>query len=512
MRLWISIAVLLLLVVSLRGEEAIVFSVIIGEEENGVITKINPDGSGATNIFTFEGVPASEDGYIKNLEISPSGGYIAFDSNHDRYHNPSRRNIFLIDAGATGWLQVTPDNNAEDYGYSGPTGSISGRVTCEGAYVSYATVVCEGVIEEFGADGLGYYTIPAAPPGNRFVYAYTWGGFEIIWGYALTEVVAGMNFETDIMNVGYSEPYGKDEYSNPKWSPDGSKVFYKSGLGFTINRCNIPGNWEDEEILAGDWGSSFYGYDIRDSDGKICYAVDDEGIYVANANGSGRTLIFADETTVSVQYPCNPRWSPDGSRIAFIAFVWTGEDGYNSVAIISESGEFENYYSFGSGYYLDLQAWSPDGTYNLITVHTEGYEQSYLYKVNPDDLEDYAELYGPSAIWNADWGVLNYSSIQEEEVSTKKVIPVSIEIFPNPAVHSTNIKFSIPKRTQVEVTLFNLLGQQVRSWNMGALNPGQHEVAWDGLSDSGRKLTPGVYFCRINTTLGKGSARITLTK
>jgi flagellar hook assembly protein FlgD len=40
---------------------------------------------------------------------------------------------------------------------------------------------------------------------------------------------------------------------------------------------------------------------------------------------------------------------------------------------------------------------------------------------------------------------------------------------------------------------------------MGA---GSHEVQWDGTDSSGRELAPGVYFVRIQTSAGSGTARL----
>lgn len=64
--------------------------------------------------------------------------------------------------------------------------------------------------------------------------------------------------------------------------------------------------------------------------------------------------------------------------------------------------------------------------------------------------------------------------------------------YPNPFNPSTTIRFTLPKATQVRLTVFNALGEQVAE----ALNEhkpaGVHTVAFDG-----RNLSSGVYYYRI---------------
>ncbi len=99
--------VLVLLVGLICAEEAILVSTEI-EGGNWVLLKMNPDGTGEETIFSFEGLPSSESGDIKYIEISPDGQWIAMDSDHDHSHAPSNRNIFLIDSDVTGWMMDRP--------------------------------------------------------------------------------------------------------------------------------------------------------------------------------------------------------------------------------------------------------------------------------------------------------------------------------------------------------------------------------------------------------------------
>jgi hypothetical protein len=66
--------------------------------------------------------------------------------------------------------------------------------------------------------------------------------------------------------------------------------------------------------------------------------------------------------------------------------------------------------------------------------------------------------------------------------------------FPNPFNPTTTIRYGLPHRSHVAITVFNTLGQQVSQLRKGEVDAGYHEVRFDG---SG--LPSGVYFCRMQT-------------
>jgi hypothetical protein len=64
--------------------------------------------------------------------------------------------------------------------------------------------------------------------------------------------------------------------------------------------------------------------------------------------------------------------------------------------------------------------------------------------------------------------------------------------FPNPFNPSTAIRYGLPNRSHVMLTVFNTLGQEVAQLVNGDMEAGSHEVKFDA---SG--LSSGVYFYRI---------------
>lgn len=89
------------------------------------------------------------------------------------------------------------------------------------------------------------------------------------------------------------------------------------------------------------------------------------------------------------------------------------------------------------------------------------------------------------------------------------IVPTVFELgqnYPNPFNPETVIQYSIAKSGMVELTVYNLLGQNVRRL-VDKLQPaGAYEMKWDGRDDSGKRLGNGVYIYRLK------SAELTQTK
>ena len=69
--------------------------------------------------------------------------------------------------------------------------------------------------------------------------------------------------------------------------------------------------------------------------------------------------------------------------------------------------------------------------------------------------------------------------------------------YPNPFNSSTIISFSLDRPSDVDVKIFNLIGQEVRWERFGRKAAGAHQWTWDGCDDQGKALASGVYFYQI---------------
>lgn len=71
--------------------------------------------------------------------------------------------------------------------------------------------------------------------------------------------------------------------------------------------------------------------------------------------------------------------------------------------------------------------------------------------------------------------------------------------FPNPFNPITTIKFGIPKESFVKLTIFNVLGQKVKTLVSEELQPSFYSLKWNGTNDFGNLVSSGVYFYKIET-------------
>jgi hypothetical protein len=71
--------------------------------------------------------------------------------------------------------------------------------------------------------------------------------------------------------------------------------------------------------------------------------------------------------------------------------------------------------------------------------------------------------------------------------------------YPNPFNAGTTIRFDLPNPGRVIITIYNLLGQKVRTLLDGSPYPGQINVPWDGTNTGGNPVASGVYFYRLET-------------
>ncbi|MEG1555400.1 MAG: M20/M25/M40 family metallo-hydrolase [Bacteroidales bacterium] len=70
-----------------------------------------------------------------------------------------------------------------------------------------------------------------------------------------------------------------------------------------------------------------------------------------------------------------------------------------------------------------------------------------------------------------------------------------IQVYPNPASHSTNVSFNLSENTTVAITLFDITGKQVSESIFTQTFPEGNHTITINLSE----LTAGVYFCKIST-------------
>ena len=86
------------------------------------------------------------------------------------------------------------------------------------------------------------------------------------------------------------------------------------------------------------------------------------------------------------------------------------------------------------------------------------------------------------------------------------------ENYPNPFNPETVIPYSLPARTHVELTIYDVRGAKVRTLVDQALPGGRHATRWDGRDDVGQQVASGIYLYRLAITGAERTGRMALIR
>jgi len=73
------------------------------------------------------------------------------------------------------------------------------------------------------------------------------------------------------------------------------------------------------------------------------------------------------------------------------------------------------------------------------------------------------------------------------------------ENYPNPFNPTTTLRFDLPKVSDITLTIYNMLGQKVRTFNYQNTSAGYHSVKWNATNDYGDPVGAGVYLYQLQT-------------
>lgn len=101
----------------------------------------------------------------------------------------------------------------------------------------------------------------------------------------------------------------------------------------------------------------------------------------------------------------------------------------------------------------------------------------------------------------------NYS-YENEVISIKH----QLSNYPNPFNPTTTISFSTPEESNVELTIFDIKGQKIKTLVNSNLDDGNHTVIWIGDDDNGKPVSTGVYFYRLKSGKFEQTKKMLLIK
>lgn len=236
----------------------------------------------------------------------------------------------------------------------------------------------------------------------------------------------------------------------------------------------------------------------------VRFSPDNSKLMVILPGGGYSTYLIDIPTATWEELPLNLQnhycsyFSHDGDWILYTQLDWTPEHPW--------SGTRQYLYHLPSGEHYEMLPES---------------EQQYGYGVwGPDDSEIAYTVYDAK---QGERRTHDYSSYRITFAPQKYLNPTAVDDdfpealatvanYPNPFNPTTTIEYTIPESGLVELVIYNIMGQEIRSLVSGQHQKGTHTVVWDGLNDRGDHVSSGVYITRLKVGETVAAKRMMLSR
>ncbi len=103
----------------------------------------------------------------------------------------------------------------------------------------------------------------------------------------------------------------------------------------------------------------------------------------------------------------------------------------------------------------------------------------------------------------------DYLSTEEGAIPTEFALH---ENYPNPFNPTTTLRFDLPEVSDATVTIFNMLGQKIKTFNMNDTPAGYHSIKWNATNDYGDPVGAGVYLYQLRANQFVKTKKMVLLK
>ncbi|MHB2148187.1 FlgD immunoglobulin-like domain containing protein [Calditrichota bacterium LG25] len=145
---------------------------------------------------------------------------------------------------------------------------------------------------------------------------------------------------------------------------------------------------------------------------------------------------------------------------------------------------------------------SPSETYwtdmEISRQKSNNYDNAYYRMRAFDGSNHYSQYTATQTYWFSEGG----GPMKEKGKYPVVALPKTEILFnnsPNPFNPTTTIKFGLPEDGYVQLTIYSMNGQKVRTLINGPVSKGYHQIIWDGKNESGQPVSGGLYVYELRT-------------
>jgi len=80
--------------------------------------------------------------------------------------------------------------------------------------------------------------------------------------------------------------------------------------------------------------------------------------------------------------------------------------------------------------------------------------------------------------------------------------------YPNPFNPSTTISYALPYSSNVELTIYDITGKVVRTFNEEVQSAGYQNIVWNGTNQNGSRVSSGIYFYRFKAASLESNGKV----
>ena len=322
---------------------------------------------------------------------------------------------------------------------------------------------------------------------------------------------------TDNDDIDFYNAEGRSIWSFVHYAthPNGATVpVFSEGL-----QNNSTGKFDTEKITYIDPNTS-----ATVSSTIEAYYVDNTDVFYPLFSGDGKDAMSPNYVEV-----LNPQSNPSLSNVGIYVYLENDQIKLNQYRVsgtlydsppsqpqnlqVTSSVDYHPYLTWDTNSESDIssyQVWRKmdSGSWGLLTtVTTNSYtdpqvitpvqNNDFYYKVRAKDTQNLYSVYSDEVMIE---GYKIYKKGESPEETAANELPdefVLLQNYPNPFNPTTEIRFALPVTSSVKLRIYNMMGQEIKTYESAGLSQGTHQFTWNGTNKNNEQVTSGIYIYRL---------------